>query len=65
MFHKVKIVHAAWLRDRTWPVGMEAPPSSDSEEKLNDERIHSNPSTIQFAPTTVTGSSEVNEITAL
>ena len=37
--NKVKIAHAAWLRDRTWPVGMEAP---DSDEKPNDERIHRN-----------------------
>lgn len=35
ILHKVKIVHAAWLRDRTWPVGMEAP---DSDEILNDDR---------------------------
>lgn len=44
ILHKVKIAHAAWLRDRTWPVGMEAP---DSDEKPKDERIHRNALTIQ------------------
>ena len=39
ILYKVKIAHAAWLRDRTWPVGLEAP---DSDEKPNDERIHLN-----------------------
>ena len=39
ILYKVKIAHAAWLRDKTWPVGMEAP---DSDEKPNDEQIHRN-----------------------
>lgn len=58
----VKIVHATWLRDNTWPVGAEAP---DSDEKPNDERTHRNPSTIQFAPTAVTDSLEADDTTSL
>ncbi|PPQ65936.1 hypothetical protein CVT26_010698 [Gymnopilus dilepis] len=27
----IKIIHAAWLRDRTWPPGMEAPDSDDEQ----------------------------------
>jgi len=59
----VKITHAAWLRDRTWPVGMEAP---DSDENLDDERTQCNPLTIQCAPTSaMTNSTEANNTTAL
>ncbi|KAF8914176.1 hypothetical protein CPB84DRAFT_1840910 [Gymnopilus junonius] len=28
----IKIIHAAWLRDRTWPVGMEAPDSDEEQQ---------------------------------
>lgn len=62
ILHKVKIVHAAWLRDGTWPVGIQAP---DSDEIPIDERTGHNPLTIQFAPIAVTDSSEVNDTTAL
>ncbi|KAF8812251.1 hypothetical protein BYT27DRAFT_7182686 [Phlegmacium glaucopus] len=60
----VKIVHAAWLRDRTWPVGMEAP---DSDETLNDERSHHNLLALpnRISPTAVTHSSEANNTTVL
>ncbi|KAF9534714.1 hypothetical protein CPB83DRAFT_211061, partial [Crepidotus variabilis] len=27
----IKIVHASWLRDRTWPAGMRAPSSDDDQ----------------------------------
>jgi hypothetical protein len=48
--YKVKIAHAAWLRDRTWPIGMEAP---DSDEKPNDERIHRNALTTDTNPVVI------------
>ncbi|KDR83947.1 hypothetical protein GALMADRAFT_236456 [Galerina marginata CBS 339.88] len=28
----IKIIHAAWLRDRTWPVGLEAPVTDDEQQ---------------------------------
>ena len=62
LLYKVKIAHAAWLRDRTWPVGMEAP---DSDEKPSDERPDDSPLTIQFVPSAMTNPTEANETTAL
>ena len=61
ILYKVKIAHAAWLRDRTWPVGMEVP---DSDERPNDER-HCNALTIQLTPSAMTNFSETNDTTAL
>ncbi|CAA7260041.1 unnamed protein product [Cyclocybe aegerita] len=33
----IKIIYAAWLRDKTWPVGMEAP-DSDQEQQQGQEQ---------------------------
>jgi hypothetical protein len=33
LLHKIKIIHASWLRDGTWPAGMEAPSSDDQAEQ--------------------------------
>lgn len=41
--HKIKIVHASWLQDGTWPAGMEAPSSDDQTERQGTSGSTSDP----------------------
>ena len=42
---KIKIVHAAWIRDHTWPVGLEAPEPDDvappGDDTVSDLQLNS------------------------
>ncbi|KAF8165531.1 hypothetical protein B0H34DRAFT_671350 [Crassisporium funariophilum] len=58
---KIKIIHAAWLRDRTWPVGMEAPDTDEEEPDVRTPDTHQPPITIQPTPIPITDSSEPND----
>jgi hypothetical protein len=69
LFHsiKVKIIHASWVRDKTWPVGMQAP-ESDEEQQPEDpspplvvDTLSAPVSSSQPAPFPIYTSSEVLE----
>ncbi|KAF8969452.1 hypothetical protein BDZ97DRAFT_245240 [Flammula alnicola] len=62
----IKIIHAAWLRDKTWPVGMEAP-DSDDDQQAGDAppaNVPDNPTSAQTVPIPSITSTEVMETMA-